>query len=89
MTTLFLDCWKELELLRKILIELRVINERGREFYLSREALTDASNDYESWLVRARQTREMADRLPDGYSKSLLLDLAETYQGLADDKSSA
>lgn len=90
MTTLFLDCWKELELLRKTLIELRAVNERGREFYLpARRAHKDASAEDGLWLVRARQTRQMADDLPDSYAKLLLLDLAEAYQVLADDKGTA
>jgi hypothetical protein len=31
----------------------------------------------------------MAEGLPDGFAKSLLLDIAKTYQGLADGKGPA
>ena len=38
---------------------------------------------YQAWQERAKNTRELADLVTDGQAKSLLTQIAETYERLA------
>ena len=38
---------------------------------------------YQAWRERAQNTRELADLVTDGQAKTLLIQIAETYERLA------
>jgi hypothetical protein len=94
------ECAQHLLRLQKTLAELNALNKQSREFLRTayktevipeirktgaRPALTKSASE-QMWRDKAAETRKLADRLPGTLGKRFLLEIAETYDGFAEDK---
>jgi hypothetical protein len=87
----------EIEYLKAAMADFKEINDRSRQFLETAHEMgaipkpenntlppgSDALADL--WIVRAQEARRYAETLEDGYSKHLLLCVAEDYERFARD----